>query len=98
MAVRVRQASSPQQSGQSASALPRIPRTSDFDFLGNGYGIVDLDAEVPHCAFHSLMAKRLGFILRVSYLIESQRSAAHRSVLAAVRRSCSRRKKLDQPH
>ena len=47
-----------QQSGQSASALPRTPRTSDFDFLGNGDGIVDLDAEVPHCAFHFLMSEQ----------------------------------------
>src|SRR6516162_6548213 len=46
------------QGGQSASALPKTPRTSDVDFLGNGNSIVDLDAEVPHRAFHPLMSEQ----------------------------------------
>ena len=35
--------------GQSLSALPR---SSDFDLLGYGQGIVYLDAEIPHGALN----------------------------------------------
>ena len=70
---------------------------SDINFLGDLEGVVDLHTVVTNCAFDPRVAERLGFILRISYLIESQRSAARRLVLAAVKRSSSRRKKPDQP-
>ena len=75
----------------------RVFQTSDFDLFRDLKGVVDLNAEISHCAFNFLVPKRLGFILRVSYLIESQRSAACRSVLAAAKRSSFRRKKPGQP-
>src|SRR5262245_57832626 len=78
-------------------ARPLCLTTSDVDFLGDFEGVIDLNTEITHRAVNLGMAKRLGFILRISYLIESQRSAARRSVLAAVKRSSCRRKKSGQP-
>ena len=39
-------------------ALPLCPGTSDVYFLRNLNGVVNFDAEVPHCAFQPLMAKQ----------------------------------------
>ena len=78
-------------------AGPLCPGSSDLNFLGDLKGIVDLHAKIPDGAFNLGMTERLGFILRVSYLIESQRSAARCSVLAAAKRSSFRGKKSDQP-
>jgi hypothetical protein len=69
---------------------------SDIDLLSDFDCIVDFNAEVARGTFDLRMSERLGFILRVSYLIESQASAARRWVLAAVKRSSFRRKKPDQ--
>src|SRR5262245_59405400 len=82
------------RSERRAELLPLCPGTSDVDFFCYLNGVVDLNAEVFDGALDLGVAQRLGFIPRVSYLIESQRSAAYRSVLAAVRRSYSRRRKL----
>jgi hypothetical protein len=40
------------------------------------------DAEVADRAFELRMTQRVGFVLRISFLIENQRPVAHRSVLA----------------
>jgi hypothetical protein len=55
---------------------------SEFDLLRDAEGVVDLDAEIAHGAFELGMPERVGFILRISFLIENQRHAGHRSVLA----------------
>lgn len=67
----------------------RVILTSNVDLLRDLDGVVDLDAEVPDGALDLRMSERLGFILRISYLIESQRPAARRLVLAAVEPSSS---------
>ena len=86
----------------SRASAPASASCGWHDFLGDLEGVVDFDAKITHRAFEHRafdlgMAERLGFIPRVSYLIENQRSAARRSVLAAARRSSSRRKTPDQP-
>ena len=43
---------------------------------------VDLDAEIADGAFELRVPERVGFVLRISFLIENQRPVAHRSVLA----------------
>ena len=53
-----------------------------LDLLGYGKRVVYLDAEIAHRAFQLRVPERVGFILRISFLIENQRPAAHRSVLA----------------
>jgi len=53
-----------------------------LDLLGYGKRVVYLDAEIAHRAFQLRVPERVGFILRISFLIENQRLAAHRSVLA----------------
>src|SRR6516225_9448231 len=78
------------RSERRAELLKLCPGTSDVDFFRNLNGVIDLNTEVSDRALDFGVAQRLGFILRVSYLIESQRSAARRLVLAAVRRSCYR--------
>ena len=60
------------------------PGISDFDLLCDLKGIVDLDAKVPHRALNFLVPKRIGFILRISYVIESQGPAA-RDLMLPVR-------------
>jgi hypothetical protein len=40
------------------------------------------DAEIPDGALDFRMSQRVGFVLRISFLIENQRPVAHRSVLA----------------
>ena len=62
--------------------MAALPSTSDIDLFGYGKGVVNFDTEVAHRALDLLMPQRVGFILRVSFLIENQRPAAHRSVLA----------------
>jgi hypothetical protein len=34
------------------------PRTSDVNLLSDFDGVIDLDGEVAHCAFHTLMSKQ----------------------------------------
>ena len=53
-----------------------------LDLLGYGKSVVYLDAEIAHRAFQLRVPERVSFILRISFLIENQRPAAHRSVLA----------------
>jgi hypothetical protein len=53
-----------------------------LDLLGYGKRVVYLDAEIAHRAFQLRVPERVGFILRISFLIENQRPSAHRSVLA----------------
>ena len=69
-----------------AAALPEAgpPTRIDLEFqlLGNAERVVDLDTKVTDSAFEPCVSERVGFILRVSFLIENQRVAAHRSVLA----------------
>jgi hypothetical protein len=55
---------------------------SQLDLLRDAERVVDLDAEVADCAFELRMTQRVGFVLRISFLIENQRPVAHRSVLA----------------
>ena len=70
--------------------LGHCVRQSNIDFLRDLDGVVDLDAEVSNRAFDLRMSERLGFILRISFLIENQRRAARRSVLADAERSSFR--------
>ena len=56
--------------------------SSRVDLFGYGESVIDLDPEVARRALYLLMPQRVGFILRISFLIENQRPAAHRSVLA----------------
>ena len=63
--------------------LARLMPDRQIARLLNRSGTLMATAKVTHGTFYSLMSERLGFILRLSYLIESQRSAARRSVLAA---------------
>ena len=58
--------------------------TSDINLFGYSQRVIDLDAEVTHGAFYFLMSKRIGFILRISYVIESQGPAA-RDLMLPVR-------------
>ena len=53
-----------------------------LDLLGYGKRVVYLDAEIAHRAFQLRVPERVGFVLRISFLIENQRPVAHRSVLA----------------
>ena len=82
--------------GDARSAAERVRcqgyrvRGSDIDLLGDLDGVIDLDAEISNGGFDLRMSQRLGFILRISFLIENQRRAARRSVLAAAERSSSR--------
>ena len=63
---------------------------SDIDLFSNLDRVIDFDAEISNGALNFRMSERLGFILRISFLIENQRRAARRSVLAAAERSSSR--------
>ena len=56
--------------------------SSQFNLLGNTERIIDLDAEVANSAFKLRVPERVGFVPRISFLIDNQRPAAHRSVLA----------------
>ena len=67
----------------------RVSR-SDLDLLSDLNRVLDLDAEIPNGALDLRMSERLGFILRISFLIENQRRAARRSVLADAERSSFR--------
>ena len=49
--------------------MTALPSTSDIDLFGYGKGVVDFDTEVAHGALDLLMPQRVGFILRVSFLI-----------------------------
>ena len=53
-----------------------------FDLLRDAERIINLDPEITHGALQLRVAERVGFILRISFLIENQRPAAHRLVLA----------------
>jgi hypothetical protein len=55
---------------------------SELDLLRDAERIVDFDAEIADGAFELRVPERVGFILRMSFLIENQRPSAHRSVLA----------------
>jgi hypothetical protein len=68
--------------GGRGRAIPLCPGSSDVDLFGYGESVVDLNAEIPDGALDLGMSQRVGFILRISFLIENQRLAAHRSVLA----------------
>ena len=61
---------------------PLCPGSSDVDLFSYSEGIIDFDAEIPDSALDLRMSQRVGFILRISFLIENQRPSAHRSVLA----------------
>ena len=41
-----------------------------LDLLGYGKGVVYLDAEIAHRAFQLRVPERVGFVLRISFLIE----------------------------
>ena len=69
---------------------------SDLDLFRDFDRVIDFDAEIAHGALDLRMSERLGFILRFSYLIENQRLAARRLVLAAARRWCSCRSLSDR--
>jgi hypothetical protein len=58
------------------------PCSSDVNLFSYGEGIIGFDAEIPVGALDLRMSQRVGFILSISFLIENQRPAAHRSVLA----------------
>ena len=65
-----------------AKPVRLCPCSSDVNLFRYGEGIIDFDAEIPDGALDLRMPQRVGFILRISFLIENQRPAAHRSVLA----------------
>ena len=65
---------------------PRTIFGLQLDLLGYGKRVVYLDVEIAHRAFQLRVPEQVGFILRISFLIENQRLAAHRSVLARLRR------------
>jgi hypothetical protein len=54
--------------GRAAALRPRRS-ISDVDFLGDLDGVVELDAEVAHGALDLGMSERVGFILRISFLM-----------------------------
>ena len=66
--------------GKASSALP--PCSSDVNLFSYGESIIDFNAEIPDSALYLRMSQRVGFVLRISFLIENQRPVAHRSVLA----------------
>ena len=63
-------------------AGPQTCALLKFDLLRDAERILNLDPEITHGALQLRVAKRVGFILRISFLIENQRPAAHRLVLA----------------
>jgi hypothetical protein len=63
-------------------AIPLRPNSSDINLFRYGESVVDLNPQIAHRTFNFLVSQRVGFILRISFLIENQRLAAHRSVLA----------------
>jgi hypothetical protein len=65
-----------------AKPVRLCPCSSDLDLFRYRQGIIDLNAQIPDSALDLCMSKRVGFILRISFLIENQRPSAHRSVLA----------------
>jgi hypothetical protein len=65
-----------------AKPVRLCPCSSDINLFSYGEGIVHLNAEIPDSALDLRMSQRVGFILRISFLIENQRPSAHRSVLA----------------
>jgi hypothetical protein len=68
------------------AALPEAgpPTRFDLEFhlLRDAQCVVDLDTKVTDGAFEPCVPERVGFVLRISFLIENQRPVAHRSVLA----------------
>jgi hypothetical protein len=56
--------------------------SSQLDLLRDAERVVDLYAKIADCAFELCVSERVGFVLRISFLIENQRPVAHRSVLA----------------
>ena len=78
--------------GTMGSATLFCPATSNVNLFRYGKRIVDLDTEISHGALDLGMAKRMGFIIRISYVIESQRPAVRRLMLPATRAYfCQRR-------
>jgi hypothetical protein len=65
-----------------AKPVRLCPSSSDVNLFRYGEGIIDFDAEIPDGALDLCMSQRVGFVLRISFLIENQRPVAHRSVLA----------------
>ena len=69
-----------------AAALPQAGPPTGFDLefhlLGDAQRVVDLDTKVTDGAFELCVPERVGFVLRISFLIENQRPVGHRSVLA----------------
>ena len=65
-----------------AKPVRLCPCNSDVNLFGYGEGIVHFNPEIPDGALDLRMTQRVGFVLRISFLIENQRPAAHRSVLA----------------
>ena len=61
---------------------------SDIDLLSDFDSVINLDTELAHRALDHSVPERLGFILRISFLIENQRSVGCRLVLAVA--TCSR--------
>ena len=65
-----------------AKPVRLCPCSSDVNLFSYGEGIVDLNAEISDGALDLRMSQRVGFVLRISFLIENQGPVAHRSVLA----------------
>src|SRR6516165_10810929 len=71
-----------ERSWRKAKPVRLCPCSSDVNLFSYGEGIIDFDPEIPDGALDLCMSQRVGFVLRISFLIENQRPAAHRSVLA----------------
>jgi hypothetical protein len=65
-----------------AKPVRLCPCSSDANLFCYSEGIIDFNTEISDGALDLRMSQRVGFILRISFLIENQRLAAHRSVLA----------------
>ena len=57
-------------------AIPLRPNSSDINLFRYDESVVDLNPQVAHRTFNFLVSQRVGFILRVSFLIENQRHAS----------------------
>jgi hypothetical protein len=64
---------------QSQFGFAPVVQTSTCSAMAS---IIDFDAKVPDGALDLCMSQRVGFVLRISFLIENQGPVAHRSVLA----------------
>ena len=53
--------------------MAALPDTSDIDLFGYSKRVVDFDTEIAHRAFQLRVPERVGFILRIPFLIERGR-------------------------